>query len=209
MAVGADGVELDVRATRDGVVVVHHDPVPRAEATVGHLTGRPIAALTRDELATFRLDGGVEIPSLDAVLALVASAGAIAYVEIKGRGIERAVVDCIRRSGARCAVHAFDHRVAVAVRAIAPELPTGVLLVGRLVEPSAALRAAGARDLWQHWDEIDEPLVRDVHGAGGRVVAWTVNDVEAACGLAAIGVDAICSDHPGAMRAALRGGTTR
>jgi len=200
---GADAIELDVHATRDGVAVVHHDPVPRAHPAVPSLASRPIASLSYAELGTFRLDDDVAIPRLDDVLALVAGRGATAYVEIKGRGIESEVVDCIRRSGARSAVHAFDHRIALAVRAIAPELPTGVLLVGRLVDPPAALRAAGARDLWQHWDEIDETLVRAVHGAGGRVVAWTVNEVEAARQLAAIGVDALCSDHPGTMRASV------
>ena len=121
-------------------------------------------------------------------------------------GEEAADAALIERSGARCAAHAFDHRVARRVRSLAPSLPTGVLLVGRLVRPADALVASGARDLWQHWDDIDEALVAEVHAGGGRVVAWTVNDLAAGRRLARLGVDALCTDVPGAMRAALVAG---
>src|SRR5207253_1967579 len=52
LSLGADGLELDVHLSRDGVVVVHHD------ATLERTTNRrgPVAALTADELA--RLDAG-------------------------------------------------------------------------------------------------------------------------------------------------------
>jgi glycerophosphoryl diester phosphodiesterase len=48
-----------------------------------------------------------------------------------------------------------------------------------------------------------------VHAAGGRIVVWTVNDVEAARALAALGVDGICTDVPADMVAALRAETRR
>jgi glycerophosphoryl diester phosphodiesterase len=41
---------------------------------------------------------------------------------------------------------------------------------------------------------IDAPLVESAHAAGARVVAWTVNDLETAARLAALGVDALCTD---------------
>jgi glycerophosphoryl diester phosphodiesterase len=53
---------------------------------------------------------------------------------------------------------------------------------------------AGARDVWPEWNSIDEQLVARVHAAGGRVIAWTVNDREAAVRLAALGVDGVCTD---------------
>src|ERR1043165_2245837 len=58
LALGADGIELDVRLSRDDVVVVHHDPT--LDRTTS-LTG-PLAARTAAELAA----GGV--PSLLSVL---------------------------------------------------------------------------------------------------------------------------------------------
>ena len=78
-----------------------------------------------------------------------------------------------------------------------------MLSVSYLVDNVAAMQAADARDLWQHWSMIDAPLVAAVHAAGGRVIAWTVNDPVHAIALARLGVDGICSDVPDVMAGAL------
>jgi glycerophosphoryl diester phosphodiesterase len=207
-ALGADAIELDVHATADGVVVVHHDPVLGADA--GALAGRAIASLRAAEVQGGDAAAETRIPSLDEVLSLV-NGRATVYVEIKGAGIESRVVDAIARSpgrGARCAVHSFDHRAARRARelsggVVAGEIPAGILLVSRPIDPVAVMRAAGARDLWQHWELLDADLVAAVHGADGRVVAWTVNDPTVARAFATMGVDGICTDVPDLMRAAL------
>lgn len=187
LAWGADGIELDVRLTRDAVVVVHHDPAPRAP-------GAPLlSTLTADELRRYQPAPGVEIPTLEAVLAAVGGQ-AIVYVEIKDPGIEENVLAVLARSPTRCAVHGFDHRVARRFASLAPQIPTGALMSSYLVDPAAALRAAGARDWWQEWPFIDRLLVDRIHDAGGRVIAWTVNDPSTARSLADMGVDGICTD---------------
>ena len=190
IAHGADAVELDVHATADGTVVVHHDAAPRG--------GRPIATLSDAELAR-HLVAGEPIPTLDAVLALCAGR-CVVYVEIKGRGIERAVVDRIRAQRAECAVHSFDHRAVRAVRDLAPELRRGILLDAYLVDTAAAIRAADAQDLWQRWEWIDERLVAQARIAGARVVAWTVNEPDVARALRSIGVESLCTDDVPEMR---------
>jgi glycerophosphoryl diester phosphodiesterase len=191
---GADAIELDVHATRDGVVVVHHDFVPRAVSSVAALQGRPIAELTAVELATFRV-AGEPIPTLSDVLEAI-GARATVYVEIKGRAIEQLVVATIARASPAggVPVHSFDHRAVARARAIDPAIISGILLVSYLVEPERALRAARARDYWQEWSMIDEHLVRSIHAENGRVIAWTVNEAEEARRLASIGVDGICTD---------------
>jgi glycerophosphoryl diester phosphodiesterase len=203
LELGADALELDVHATADGVVVVHHDPIPRATTTVPGLAGRRIERLTHAELRTFSVADGIGIPTLAEVLQAAADRATV-YVEIKGRGIEAPVVECVGRSRAECAVHSFDHRAVRRVRELAPALPTGILLDSYLVDPVAALAAAGARDLWQHWEQIDAPLVAAVGAAGGRVIAWTVNGVAEAEALVALGVAGVCSDLSGEMGRALR-----
>jgi glycerophosphoryl diester phosphodiesterase len=185
---GVDGIELDVHCTVDGVVVVHHDPAVR--------NGPLINTLTRAELHQYPLAPGVEIPTLEAVLDLMAHAPRppVVYVEVKGSGIERAVVNVLDHARVPTAVHAFDHRVAARVTSLRPSIPTGILLDCYLIDPAAALRAAGARDYWLQYAFIDRDLVVRIHDAGGRVIAWTVNETADAGALASLGVDGICSD---------------
>jgi glycerophosphoryl diester phosphodiesterase len=201
LAVGADGIELDVHLTRDGVPVVHHDP-DLAMGTDSPVAGRRIVELTLAELRTHRLAGDVPVPTLAEVCAL-AEGRATLYVEVKARDAEDAVAALLGPRRETTPVHSFDHRVARGVRDRAPSTPVGVLSVSYLVDTIAAMRAAHARDLWQHWTMIDAPLVESVHAAGGRVIAWTVNDPVHAIALARMGVDGICTDLPDLMAGAL------
>ncbi len=197
LALGADALELDVHLTADGVPVVHHD----ADLGPGPLAGTPIAALTLDAVAAHPLAPNVPIPTLAAVRDLAAGRATL-YVEVKARGAGPAVAAALAGLGPAAPVHSFDHRVSRHVRALAPATPVGVLSTSYLIDAVAAMRAADARDLWQHWSMIDAALVDAVHAAGGRVIVWTVNDVELARDLAALGVDGLCTDLPGELRAA-------
>ena len=197
LELGADAVELDVHVTADGVPVVHHD----AELGAGPHAGRAIADLPAAALGETWLAPGVVVPTLAAALA-VAAGRATVYVEVKARGAEGAVAEVLGGFGARAPVHSFDHRVSRAFKTLLPETPVGILSASYLVDNAAPLRAAGARDLWQHWTMIDAALVTEAHAAGARVIAWTVNDVEPARALVADGVDGLCTDLPGVLRAA-------
>jgi glycerophosphoryl diester phosphodiesterase len=202
LELGADGIELDTHVTRDGVVVVHHDAMPRATSPSAALADRPLDELTAGEVSGFRFPDGSGIPTLDEVMELVGDRATV-YVELKGRGIEAAVIECLRRSNGRYAIHAFDHAAVQRVRALSADILTGVLTSSYLLEPERILGMAGATDYWQSADFVDEALVDRVHAAGGRVIVWTVNTPEVAANLAAIGVDGICSDDLRAVGAAL------
>jgi glycerophosphoryl diester phosphodiesterase len=180
---GADAVELDVHATHDGIVVVHHD------ATLGR-DGPAIADLTWADLE-HRPDS--TIPRLRDVLEAIPPS-AIAYVEIKGLGIEKAVCEALLSVPVRCAVHSFDHATIERMREIGPQFARGVLFDGSLATLNDVLARSAARDVWPHWKLVDQALVNRVHTRGCRVIAWTVNSREDAQRLAALGVDGICSD---------------
>ncbi len=186
---GADAIELDVHATADGVVVVHHDRSLRsAEGGLLEISRTPWAELARVELAP-----GIGIPRLTDVLAAT-PAGATVYVEIKGEGIERAVAAVIGVSGVSCAVHSFDHAAVERMQKIAPAIPRGILFEHAGQDVLGAMQRTGARDVWPHWKLVERPLVDLVHEAGGRVLVWTVNDVDVAERLAILGVDGLCGD---------------
>ncbi|MBC7843569.1 MAG: glycerophosphodiester phosphodiesterase [Gemmatimonadaceae bacterium] len=189
---GATGWELDVHATRDGVVIVHHDPVLPSWAEI--LAGRAIVSLDWSDLAAATVGpAGEVIPTLDAVLD-AAGPELTVYVEVKARGIETPVVECLaRHPDRRAAVHSFDHRVAKSIHARSAR-PAGVLTDSYLIDAAHALRMADARDFWPHREIVDQALVDAIHAAGGRVIAWTVNDLAEARRLCRLGVDGLCSD---------------
>ena len=193
LELGIDGIELDTHATRDGVVVVHHDFVPAAEPPVPGLAGIPFEALTSADVARFRFADGSGIPTLRDVIELVGERATL-YVELKARRIEREVVACFAGKNGRWAIHSFDHMAIKRARSVAPRARTGVLLASYVVEPEATLKAAYAQDYWQSGDLIDPELVERVHRARGRVIAWTVNSADRAIELTEMGVDGICTD---------------
>lgn len=203
---GADAVELDVHATADGVVVVHHDPTVAGTPEDPRLRSVPTGELSIEQLGSFDVGGGAAVPRLVEVLDLLRGR-ARAYVEIKGWGIEELVVRCIRESGTDCAIHSFDHRAIRRVRGLAEEIPRGLLEQTRPADPAAVLRAAAARDLWPNVRTVDEPLVRAVHAVGGRVIAWTANSPAEWARLAAAGVDGICTDEVDLLVAWLQSGS--
>lgn len=185
LSAGADGIELDVHATADGVVVVHHDP---------HVAGRvEIARTTWQELQQAAAGKGLEIPTLAQVCELVDDRAEL-FVEIKGAGIERKVAKVLAGHRGACAIHSFDHPTIRRLSELDRRLRLGLLFEERVPDVAAMLAANGARDAWPQFAVVDAEQVSQVHGAGGRVIAWTVNDPRDLARLVALDVDGLCTD---------------
>lgn len=190
VARGVDGVELDVHATADGGIVVHHDPV---------LTGgRPFDALTMAEATVSLLSNGEPVPSLATALDLIGDRDV--WVEVKALPpVHDAALLAVLDAGpfpTRYAVHSFDHRLTARLASRRPGLPLGALLSARVMDPVRVLHEARATTLWQEWTLIDRELIEAVHAANARVIAWTVNDRAAAVRLGRMGVDGLCGNYP-------------
>jgi glycerophosphoryl diester phosphodiesterase len=182
---GADGLELDVHATADGVVVVHHDAELRA--------GPPIASLTLADLRQHEAAPGVPIPTLQELMELVAGRATL-FVEIKGADIERLVLETLAGYEGDVAIHSFDHALIRRISQLDPTRRLGILFDAAPEQVARSMEATGARDVWPHWPLVSAALVSAVHDVGGRVIPWTVNDQARAQALAALGVDALCGD---------------
>lgn len=182
---GADGIELDVHATADGVVVVHHDPALAA--------GPEIARTRWPELRRAAAAAGLDIPTLADVCELVGERVEL-FVEIKGAAIEEPVLRVLAGHAGRHAIHSFDHDAIarLAGRGDSPRL--GVLFERAVPDVAALLSSHGALDAWPHHSLVDAALVAAVRGAGGRVIAWTANARHDIARLVSLGVDGICSD---------------
>ncbi len=189
LARGADAVELDVHATRQGTVVVHHDAVLSDPSGAS----APIADLTDDQVAAWVLPQGGRVPTLAAVFEALGDRGTV-YVELKGAGVGEAAIADALAHGARYAFHSFDHAAVLALHEAWPKLAFGVLFDAGTPNVREQIDRYPVRDLWPHWSLVDRALVQAAHAGGKRVLAWTVNDAAAAGRLAALGVDGLCGD---------------
>src|SRR5204862_4689357 len=131
LRLGADGLELDVRLSRDGVVVVHHDRT--LERTTG-LTGT-VASRTSAELHR------AGVPALSAVLARYPQARVIIELKVNRVELAAAAVEAAEQIGAldRVCFGSFGFRVLRAVRRLAPAAAT------------RASREEGRRALYRSW----------------------------------------------------------
>ena len=193
----ADGVELDVHATLDGGIVVHHDEeIPG----VG-----PISQLSLAEASRSRIRNGETLPLLTEVLDLVGERDV--WVEVKGlpAAHDQRLLDVLDRGPApdRYAVHSFDHRIVFRLGELRPSLRRGILLSAYLRDPIAVMRSVGATTLWQEWQQVDEELVSRVHEADFTLIAWTVNDLGDLDRMVRLGVDGLCGNYPDRIRVAI------
>jgi glycerophosphoryl diester phosphodiesterase len=227
LSLGADGLEFDVHLSRDGVVVVHHDP------TLDRTTNArgPVSALTADELGGvdaghwFRAEDGtsfpfrgqgIGIPRLRDVLGRYPGIPVIIELKVNLPELAERAVDEVRAAGAveRVSFGSFSRRALRALRAYEPRIPTGA---SREEARWALYRS------WVHWPsgrpayrELQVPersgsttivsprFIEYAHRANLPVKVWTVNDSADMRRLAEWGVDGIISDRPDVASAVVR-----
>ena len=190
---GAQGVEIDVRATADGVLVLHHDPdLP---------DGRAIAAHTMKELLSSGDSARPELARLEDALDAVAGR-AVLFIETKVAGIEFPLIRAVRASAADAAVHSFDHDTIRSLKLIMPALRAGVLTGGDASVAVDAAVWAMADDVWHVAADVDAELVTRCHRLGKQVIAWTENSADGVRRLCDLKVGGICTDDiPMVLRA--------
>ncbi len=202
-------VETDIRRTADGRLALSHDP---------HLLGHVVCETPWDVLRTLDLGAG-QRPILLAE-ALAAFPDRAFNLEVKNwpgdpgfeeDGALAVEVASVSRPGDL--LSSFHWPTMEAVRSSHPEVATGLLLEGDVALEIAIEWATrmGHVAVIPEWQMLTGPdgvrLVESAHEAGVGVATWTVNDVQVALQLARIGVDAIITNDPGLMVAAIERST--
>lgn len=196
---GADGVELDVRSTADGVLVVHHDAL---------LDGRPLADVGAGDLPAW-------LPTLEA--ALEECRGLAVDIEVKnlpteagydpdeGTAVAVARLVTALGPGPGVVISAFAMATVDAARAAGPGVATGWLTLAAFDQMEALHLAVAHQHTALHprHEAVTPELVAAAHGLGVAVHAWTVDDPERIRELAAAGVDAVITNDPVTALAAL------
>jgi glycerophosphoryl diester phosphodiesterase len=198
LAAEADGLELDVHLSRDGVVVVHHDR--RLERTT-RATG-PVRDRTAAELASF------DVPTLRDVLARYPTARIIIELKAPGADLARAVIAEVRRAAAvdRVCLGSFSAGVLRAARGIDPGIATsGGRMDVRMALYRSWINLSPGRPPYQAFQVpemsggtrvVSPRFVKLAHKAGLVVQVWTVDEPDDIRRLLDWGVDGIISDRP-------------
>jgi glycerophosphoryl diester phosphodiesterase len=198
LRLGADGLELDVRLSRDGDVVVHHDrTLDRTTDLSGPIANRTTAELTR-----------ATVPLLSDVLARYGDVRIIIELKVNSVELAAAAVAVVRQADAsrRVCFGAFGRRVLRAVRAMEPAVATSAareevrwaLYRSWCRWPVSRVAYDGYQiPEWAGRTRVVSPrFVSYAHRAGLGVQVWTVDREDDARRLIEWGVDALITDRP-------------
>jgi glycerophosphoryl diester phosphodiesterase len=206
IALGCDLIECDVHLSSDGrLVVIHDHTLDRTTNGTGLVHER-----TASELRKLDAGDGEKIPLLQEVIELaIGKVGLV--IELKNLppiypGLEEKLIAMLRQLGAvpDCAVVSFHHASIHELRKVEPTLQLGILEGGKPLHAAAILREVGADVYSPHWGAIDPQVVKEVHGAGGAVGVWPVDDDSAIAWCKYCKPDSIFSNRPKEVGAALR-----
>jgi glycerophosphoryl diester phosphodiesterase len=216
---GCDMLEFDVLDLVDGTLVLAHSLKLR-EVSHGVARGR-VRSRTLESLRLV----APNLPTLDEALAYCAAElpETGLQLDLKRRGIERAVVEALRRHGVvdRSWVSGFDARALRLIADLEPELPRAFTLprdrlgiskrgpLAPVVRGSLAaigaslprrlpqlLRAARADAATLHYSVCSAAAVARAHDVGAAVYVWTVDDPQLAQRLVDAGADGIITNDP-------------
>jgi len=198
---GADGVEFDVRLSKDGVPVVIHDPDLKRVA--GH--DLVIARATAQELAVY------QVPSLTEVLQLFTGNASVIHIELKVdrrrevRPLVSAVGDIVVSSPLlrQIVISSFRLEAIAEVKRVFREIRTSALFapsIVRVIERRRHMisiaRAAGADGISPHRSLITKKLVKTAADLGMPTTVWTCDKVKWLKRASDLGITAIITNDP-------------
>ncbi len=200
IAAGSEIVEIDVRITRDGEVIVLHD------STLERLWGVSAAVSERDWLEISRLgDGEIRIPLLVDVLKLFVGTTSTLMIDMELSDLATGAYEVVNKG---------------------PLSQDQITWCGDIDAMRTIRSLSATARIWMPWNEntlpkaedisalrpefinfeysfVDQEKVRAIHGLGCKVSVWTVQDEATMRWAAAIGVDSITTDYLSKLQAVL------
>lgn len=218
----ADGIELDIRLTKDGkIVVMHDDSTKRTAGKDLVVKNSPLDSLRKLDAGSWKGEKwkGEPVPLLEEVLKELPQ-GKLVYIEIKSGpeilpGLE-GVILASAKPAQQLRIIAFDFETLVKSRKLIPDVKTLWIvagdknkLTGKMTYPDLATladKAAAAGlsglNLYQGFP-LDAAAISAIKAKGLTVAVWTVNDPAIAKRFATAGIDAISTDYPAKILAEL------
>ncbi len=213
---GVDIVEFDVRPCRDALVLYHDDHLPH------HSGNRVLSQCCYDDLRRIDIGEGERVPLASEAIDLI-KGKALMNVDLKDCGYELQVLALLNEKQVigDVVISTLIPESLVRVNEIAPQVRTSIsyptdqlnasktpifklivraaLNIKRWLLPYRILSImarARAKATTLHFRTISPATLNRVHERGGKVYAWTVDNIAPMRALCAMGVDGIASNRP-------------
>ncbi|RLG27959.1 hypothetical protein DRN98_10190 [Methanosarcinales archaeon] len=203
LELGVDGIEVDVRVTKDNKLVLFHD------TGVKRLTGRKgrIRKKTYAELSKLRVNQAEKIPLLSQALNFINDKkyNGLKYfiLDIKIAGFEKQIITMIKKKKVmnKIILSSKNTKVLERARRLSKNIRLAYVVdnrpdklrLWRGLHKKIGLYSVHA---WHKRPISTKKFIRDTKKKGLRVMVWTVNKPERMKKLVSLGVDGIITDHP-------------
>jgi glycerophosphoryl diester phosphodiesterase len=205
--IGADGIELDVRLSKDNeIVVMHDDRVNRTTNGTGLVKDHTLAELKALDAGSWFSEhtAGERIATFKEACELMADWGGLLNVHLGLMRMtevpfEKMVLELIYAYGIgkQVILSSFDHESLKRCKALAPEISAAPLLAYEIMyEPWNYSKILGATGMHPTYRTIIKETVVNSHAAGIAVRPWTVDDPQDLQNMIDYGVDAIITNRP-------------
>jgi glycerophosphoryl diester phosphodiesterase len=229
IAAGVDALELDMGVTKDGQIVISHDPLlhppvcsgPKPEAALHELTLAQVrewdcGKIQNPAFPRQHAIAGARMPTLDEVFDLAPKGHFLFNIETKifadrpelappPEEFVRLVLEKVRKHHleARVILQSFDFRTLHLMKRAAPEIKLAALYEGAPKDFVEIAKESGATIVSPDYHLVTPEQVRAAHSAGLEVLPWTPNKPEEWDRLIAAGVNGIITDYPDRLLAHL------
>ena len=195
---GADFVELDIRLSKDGALVVIHD-----EAVDRTTNGSGLVRnLTLNQLKLLDAGKDEKIPTLKEVLEHFDEENHKFFIEAKEPGLEEKLLETILEHKAqdRVIVTSFYHNVLKKIGDRQKDIRCGVIFACQPVSPEKLAKDARANILLPKFQYVDEEMVSRAHKNNLSIIPWSINNKKDAEKIIALHVDGIVTDKPDLLK---------
>lgn len=198
LALGVDGIEIDVHRCSSGELVVFHDfTLDRMTNGTGEIANHSL-----DELKSLKVNQDHAIPLLEEVLDLV-DGQCFLNIELKGRFTGESVVKTIQNyirnyhwTNDQFLISSFQFKELELVRSLNEHIRLGVLTKASVTEAVQFGKRIKANAIHPNMALVSNDNVKWAQNEGLKVITWTVNNEEDILRMKTYGVDGIISDNP-------------
>lgn len=215
--VGANGCEMDVYRSKDGIVFLNHDGNLKRYCGVDcKVTDKTFEELLTYDVGTFKNPrfAGEKIPSLEEALLVLKESACTPVIEIKQEGLEEDILALLKKHDMveRSVVIAFSKNVCRRMRELDKDVFIAWLCTqgkeesenGYIARIEKTLKECGLSAVDLHYNGVTPLLVERLHEQGITVMCWTVNEKTTMENVWEMGVDSITTDFPNRLNTVLK-----